>query len=76
MSHWRRRRGAPVLDFAAANGLIDRRALLGSGMTIAGGLAAAASVTGAAAEPLADAPWSIAVGDVMPAVQTPSASRR
>jgi len=73
MSHWRRRRGAPVLDFVAANGLIDRRALLGGGMTIAGGLAAAASVTGAAAEPLADAPWSVAVGDVMPVVQTPSA---
>src|SRR6516225_2795899 len=67
MSQWRRRYGAPVLDFAAGNGLINRRALVGS-------LAAAAgTVTGAAAEPLADAPWSLAVGDVLPAVQTPSA---
>ena len=48
MSQWRRRYGAPVLDFAAGNGLINRRALLGSS------LAAAGTVTGAAAEPLAD----------------------
>jgi len=71
MSQGRRRHGAPVLDVVAGNGLINRRALLGSGMTIAGGLAAG-TVTGAAAESLADAPWSLAVGEIMPAVQTPS----
>jgi hypothetical protein len=62
----------PVLDFVAGNGLINRRALLGNGITIAGGLTAAGTVT-AAAEPLTDAPWSLAVGETLPAVQTPSA---
>ena len=57
MSQRRRRHGVPVLDFVAGNGLVNRRALLGSGITIAGGLAAAGTATGAAAEPLADAPW-------------------
>jgi sulfane dehydrogenase subunit SoxC len=60
MSRGRRRHGAPMLDFVAGNGLINRRALLGNGMAIAGGLAAAGTATGAAAEPLADAPWSLA----------------
>jgi hypothetical protein len=40
----------PVLDFVAGNGLINRRALLGNGITIAGGLAAAGTATAAAAE--------------------------
>jgi sulfane dehydrogenase subunit SoxC len=71
MSQRRRRPGARALDFVAGNGLIDRRALLGSGMSFAG-LAAAATATGAAAEPLTDAPWSSTVGDITPAVQTPS----
>jgi hypothetical protein len=72
MSQRRRRHGVPVLDFVAGNGLVNRRALLGSGITIAGGLAAAGTATGAAAEPLTDAPWSLTVGDTLPAVQTPS----
>ena len=72
MKQWRRRHSAPSLDAVAGNGLVDRRALLGGGLTFAGNLAAAANTTGAAAEPLADAPWSLAVGDVLPAVQTPS----
>jgi sulfane dehydrogenase subunit SoxC len=73
MSSRRRRHGVPVLDFVAGNGLINRRALLGNGITIAGGLTAAGTVTAAAAEPLTDAPWSLAVGETLPAVQTPSA---
>ena len=72
MKQWRRRHSAPSLDAVAGNGLVDRRALLGGGLTFAGSLAATANTTGAAAEPLADAPWSLAVGDVLPAVQTPS----
>ena len=72
MKQWRRRHSAPSLDAMAGNGLVDRRALLGGGLTFAGSLAATANTTGAAAEPLADAPWSLAVGDVLPAVQTPS----
>ena len=44
----------------ADNGLLDRRALLGRGVMLAGamGAGAAGSLTGAAAEPLAEAPWS------------------
>ena len=55
----------------AGNGLIDRRALLGQGAAIAGALGIApALATGAAAEPLAnaplaDGPWSLEVGTAM-----------
>jgi sulfane dehydrogenase subunit SoxC len=58
----------------AGNGLLDRRALLGRGVMLAGAMGAGAvgSVTGAAAEPLADGPWSLEVGDAIPPYQTPS----
>ena len=48
----------------AANGLLDRRALLGRGALIAGAMTAGAagSLTGAAAEPLSNGPWSLAPG--------------
>jgi sulfane dehydrogenase subunit SoxC len=72
MSKWRRRRGAPSLDDVAGNGLINRRALLGGGIAIAGAVGAAGTVSGAAAEPLADAPWSLAFGEITPPLQTPS----
>jgi len=72
MGQWRRRRGAPSLDDVAGNGLINRRALLGSGFAIAGAVGAAGTVTGAAAEPLIDAPWSLEFGQITPPVQTPS----
>src|ERR1700758_5363784 len=72
MSQWRRRRGAPSLDDVAGNGLINRRALLGKGFAIAGAVGTAGAVTGAAAEPLADAPWSLEFGQITPAIQTPS----
>jgi len=62
---------APSLDPVAGNGLINRRALLGRGMAIAGA-GAAATVTGAAAEPLKDNPWSLEMGGATPALQTPS----
>ena len=44
----------------AGNGLIDRRALLGSGIALAGavGTGVGASLTSAAAEPLTNGPWS------------------
>ena len=71
MGQWRRRRGAPALDDAAGNGLIDRRALLGRGFAIAGA-AGAAGMTSAAAEPLTDAPWSLQYGQFPAPVQTPS----
>jgi sulfane dehydrogenase subunit SoxC len=66
-------------EFVAGNGLIDRRALLGRGMVLAGALGAgsAGSPTGAAAEPLADGPlkdgpWSLEVGATIPSYQVPS----
>ncbi|HEY4408226.1 MAG TPA: sulfite dehydrogenase [Xanthobacteraceae bacterium] len=48
------------LPQVAGNGLLDRRALLGRGVLLAGAMGAGApgSLTGAAAEPLTEAPWS------------------
>src|SRR5215212_10221981 len=59
------------LDPVAGNGLINRRALLGQGIVIAGA-GAAATVTSAAAEPLKDNPWSLEMGGETPALQVPS----
>jgi sulfane dehydrogenase subunit SoxC len=63
---------APSLDPVAGNGLINRRALLGQGIAIAGAVGAGASMTGAAAEPLKDEKWTLQFGAVTPALQTPS----
>src|SRR5271163_3636719 len=62
------------IEQVAGNGLLDRRALLGRGVMLAGAMGAGAvgSVTGAAAEPLKDGPWSLEVGDAIPPYQTPS----
>ncbi len=72
MSQSRHRGREPSLDHVAGNGLINRRALLGQGIAIAGAMGAAGTVTGAAAEPLKDEKWSLEFGDVTPALQTPS----
>src|SRR5215468_11934480 len=72
MTKRRRRQGAASLDLVAGNGLITRRALLGGGVTFVGALGTAGTTTGAGAEPLADAPWSLAVGGITPPVQTAS----
>jgi sulfane dehydrogenase subunit SoxC len=58
----------------AGNGLLHRRALLGRGIMVAGamGAGAAGSLTGAAAEPLTEAPWSVEPGDVTPPYGHPS----
>ena len=63
-----------ALPAAAANGLIDRRALLGRGMVIAGAMGAGIgpSPAAAGAEPLTDDPWSLEFGDPMPPYQVPS----
>ena len=55
----------------AGNGLLDRRALLGRGIMLAGaaGAGAAGSLTGAAAEPLTEAPWSTHPGGQVPPYQ-------
>src|SRR6202047_987214 len=63
-----------ILEAAAGNGLIDRRTLLGRGMVSAGAMSAGIGPSSAAAgaEPLADDPWSMEVGDPMPLYQVPS----
>src|SRR5271155_2981590 len=74
MSHSKRRGRWPSLDPVAGNGLINRRALIGQGIAVAGAMTAGAAgtLTGAAAEPLKDEPWSLEFGSVLPALQTPS----
>ena len=63
---------SPDLEPVAGNGLLSRRALLGRGAVIAGAMGTSASLTGAATEPLKDDPWSLTMGNVTPALQTPS----
>ena len=65
------RGGTPSIDAVAGNGLINRRALLGQGIALAGA-AGITGTTGAAAEPLKDESWSLAFGEITPALQTPS----
>lgn len=68
-----RRREMRDLEVVAANGLLHRRALLIRGLAFAGaavGLDLASRR--AAAEPLVDAPWSLANGDPPPPYQLPS----
>jgi sulfane dehydrogenase subunit SoxC len=71
-SHRRGRLPAASAEPVACNGLINRRALLGQGIAVAGAMGAATGPTGAAAEALTDEPWSLKFGSIMPAVQTPS----
>ena len=61
---------APV----AGNGLLDRRALLGQGMALAGAVTTAvgSSLTSAAADPLTNGPWSLAPGVPVPPYGQPS----
>ena len=57
----KRRGHTPSHEPVAGNGLINRRALLGHGMAIAGAMSTAGTMTGAAAEPLNDphGPWQM-----------------
>jgi sulfane dehydrogenase subunit SoxC len=72
MSKLRRYRSA--IQEVAGNGLLHRRTLLGGGMAVAGamGAGAAGALTGAAAETLNEAPWSLEPGDVTPPYGHPS----
>jgi len=74
MNKSQRRGRTPSLDHVAGNGLINRRALLGRGIAVAGAMTtgAAGTMTGAAAEPLKDEKWSLEFGSITPAVQTAS----
>ena len=74
MSIRKRRNQPPPLEPVAGNGLLDRRALLGRGIVLAGAMTtgAGASLTGAAAEPLKNDQWSLETGEVVPPLQAPS----
>jgi sulfane dehydrogenase subunit SoxC len=61
-----------TLEAAAGNGLINRRALLGRGMLLAGAMGAGVGPAAAGAEPLSEDPWSLEVGDPTPIYQVPS----
>jgi sulfane dehydrogenase subunit SoxC len=63
-----------AFETVAGNGLIDRRALLGRGVALAGAMGAGVggSATAAAAEPLAEDPWSLVPGGVVPNYEHPS----
>ncbi len=63
-------------EVVAGNGLLHRRALLGAGVMLAGAAATGIGATGAAAEPLKDAAWSLRWGQVLPAYQVPSRFER
>jgi sulfane dehydrogenase subunit SoxC len=67
----KRRGRTPSPDVVAGNGLINRRALLGQGLALAGAVGVSGA-TGAAAEPLKDEAWSLEVGATPPPLQTPS----
>ena len=67
--------GIPPVDQVAGNGLLDRRALLGRGIAIAGAAATGgASLTSAAAGPPKAAPCSLVQGTTIHALQSPSRS--
>jgi len=63
-----------AIQEVAGNGLLHRRALLGRGIKVVGAMGAGAvgSLTGAAAEPLSEAPWSLEPGEVTPPYGHPS----
>jgi sulfane dehydrogenase subunit SoxC len=61
------------IEQVAGNGLLHRRALLGRGLAFAGTAGIATGLpTGAAAEALAESPWSLEPGDPIPPYQQPS----
>jgi sulfane dehydrogenase subunit SoxC len=72
MKKFRHHQGADSVPHVAGNGLLDRRALLGRGIMLAGAFGASGSLTSAAAEPLVEAPWSLEPGAVTPAYGRPS----
>jgi sulfane dehydrogenase subunit SoxC len=61
-----------ALEQVAGNGLLHRRALLSGSVAFAGALTASSGLNSAAANPLDEPEWSLAPGDVTPALQKPS----
>ena len=72
MSIRKRRASSPQIEQVAGNGLLNRRALLRGGAVVAGAMTSGGALTGAAAEPLQNDPWSLERGLVVPAYQVPS----
>ena len=79
ISNRSRRTESSHVEAVAGNGLLNRRALLGRGAVLAGAVSAAplGALTGAAAEPLTEAPltealWSLEPGAVIEPYQRPS----
>jgi len=72
MSIRKRRASSPQVEQVAGNGLLNRRALLRGGAVVAGAMTSGGALTGAAAEPLQNDPWSLERGLVVPAYQVPS----
>src|SRR5438876_694879 len=72
--HKGRKDGSAVapLEPVAGNGLLDRRALLGRGIALAGAVGTGVGTSGAAAEPLTNGPWSLAPGVPIPPYGQPS----
>ena len=68
------RSASPPLEPVAGNGLLDRRALLGQGIVLASAATTGVgtSLASAAAEPLANGPWSLAPGVPVPPYGQPS----
>ena len=66
----KRKRERP--EVVAGNGLLDRRAFLRSGAALAAAMTGYTLVDFAAAEPLADDPWSVEPGILVPTYGVPS----
>src|SRR4029079_12105863 len=72
MPHQTSRRALESLEIAAGNGLLHRRAFLTSGAALAAAMTGYTLSETAAAQQLADAPWSTKAGIPIPAYATPS----
>jgi len=65
-------RGWKDLEAVAGNGLLDRRAFLKGGPVLAAAITGYTLSDSAAAQQLADDPWSAAAGNPLPAYGVPS----
>ena len=68
----RSKRGREELEVVAGNGLLDRRAFLRGGAVFAAAMTGYTLAKPAAAEPLADDPWSKVPGAISPPYERPS----
>ena len=68
----RSKRGRKEVEVVAGNGLLDRRAFLRGGAAFAAAMTGYTFAQSAAAEPLADDPWSKVPGNLVPAYGVPS----